>query len=177
MSTSPLASPAGLTPEQRELLRRRAQRYARQAQVSTEAATEVIVFARRGGRYALPLEAMREIRPLRQLTRIPGASPVVPGLVHYRGELLGVHDLGAWVDAPGPALEPAWVLVVEQGAGRLGLLADELAGIERVLASQVGAVPVTLGERAACFQGVLAGPVLLLQPDRLFTTPAFYRAF
>ncbi len=160
-----------------ELLRRRAARYARPAVPSAEEVTELVAFSRREGHYALPLASLREIRPLTHLARVPGASPVVAGVFHFRGELLGAHDLGRWLGRGGDGSRPGWVLVVEHGGARLGLLADEVAGIERMPTSQLCPVPVTLGERGACFRGVFGGQRLLLEPERLFSTPAFFRAF
>jgi purine-binding chemotaxis protein CheW len=100
----------------------------------------------------------------------------VPGVFHFRGELLSAHDLAAWMGGSAPN-QPGWTLVVEHGGMRLGLLADEVIGIDRLASSQLGPVPVTLGGRGVCFQGVLGGQRLLLEPERLFSTPAFFRAF
>lgn len=158
------------------LLKRRAARYARHAAPEEREVTEVVAFSRGEGHYALPLLALREIRPLRHLARIPGASPVVPGVFQFHGELLSAHDLASWLGS-GARGVGSQVLVVEHGATRLGLLADDVAGIERMAVSQLGPVPVTLGERGQCFRGVMGGQRLLLEPARLFSTPAFFRAF
>jgi chemotaxis signal transduction protein len=161
---------------QEALLKQRAARYARRTAPVVEEEVEYMAFCRGAGHYALPLVGLRELRPLRHLARIPGASPVVPGVLHFRGELLSAHDLAAWM-GQGSHVRPGWALVVEHGGARLALMVDEVAGIERMAASQLGALPVTLGERGACFRGVLGGQRLLLEPERLFSTPAFFRAF
>ncbi|ATB30263.1 chemotaxis protein CheW [Melittangium boletus] len=158
------------------LLERRAARYARPGAPVLTTVVEYAAFGRGSGHYALPLVSLREVRPLRHLARVPGASPVVAGVFQFRGELLSAHDLAAWLGT-GPGARAEWVLVVEHAGARLGLLADTLAGIERLGASEWSAVPVTLGERGACFRGVLGGQRLLLEPERLFSTPAFFRAF
>lgn len=162
--------------EQEALLKRRAARYAKPASAGVEEVAEYVAFSRGPGQYALPLASLREIRPLRHLARIPGASPVVAGVLHFRGELLSAHDLAWWLGS-GTRNRPSQVLVVEHGGARLGLLADDVAGIERLGTSQLGPVPVTLGERGCCFRGVLGGQRMLLEPERLFSTPAFFRAF
>ena len=160
----------------RRLLERRAARYARPALPEVRDVTEAMTFQRAEGRYALPLTSLREVCPLRHLARVPGASAVVAGVFHFRGELLGAHDLAHWLGR-GAGARPGWVLVVEHGGARLGLLADDVAGIERIAGEQLGPVPVTLGERGACFRGVFGAQRLLLEPARLFSTPAFFRAF
>jgi chemotaxis signal transduction protein len=160
-----------------ELLRRRATRYARRAAPLVEEVTEFVAFSRGAGRYALPLGGLREISPRPHLAYIPGASRVVAGAFHFRGELLSAHDLAVWLESEGALAEPEWLLVVEHAGMRLGLLANEVSGIEQLAASQLGPVPITLGQAGACFRGVIGGQVLLLEPERLFSTPAFFRAF
>lgn len=168
---------AGLTAADVDLLRRRAARYAKEAEAAAVDVTDAAVFARGRVRYAVPLASLREIRPLRHLCRIPSASRIVPGVVHYRGEILSVHDLESFLAEQASGAEPNWVLVVEHEAERLGLMADEVIGIEPVAAGQLRPLPVTLGDRSACFQGILDGGVLMLKPAQLFSTPAFFAAF
>ncbi|WP_434385759.1 chemotaxis protein CheW [Melittangium boletus] len=160
------------------LLERRAARYARPGTPGLEAVAEYVAFARGAGQYALPLVSLREARPLRHLARVPGASPVVAGVFQFRGEPLSAHDLAAWMTPEGtPGARAEWVLVVEHAGARLGLLADSLAGIERLRVADCHPVPLTLGARGECFRGVLGGQRLLLEPERLFSLPAFFRAF
>jgi purine-binding chemotaxis protein CheW len=160
------------------LLQWRAARYARPVAATPRRVLEIVLFSRGTGHYALPLGASREVRPLRHVARVPGSSPVVAGVFQFRGELLSAHDLSGWV-GPRAAGRAEWVVVVEHAGARLGLLADTLAGIERLDAdaARPAALPVTLGERGVCFLGVLGEQRLLIDPERLFTTPAFFRAF
>jgi chemotaxis signal transduction protein len=158
------------------LLRRRASRYAAQAVREAAELAEHLFFGRGAGEYALPLPCLREVRPLRQVARVPGASPGVVGVFQFRGELLSAHDLAGWT-GPGTRARGEWLLVVEHGHSRLGLVADQVDGIERREEGRWGAVPVALGERGVCFRGVLDGQRLLIEPERLFSTPAFFRAF
>lgn len=160
------------------LLRRRAARYAARGAPEALEVAEHLCFSRGAGQYALPLESLREVRPRGHVARVPGASPVVAGVFQFRGELLSAHDLAGWRE-PGPVAlsRGEWLVVVEHQGARLGLVADTVEGIERREAGQLGAVPVLLGERGVCFRGVLGAQRLLLEPERLFSTPAFFRAF
>lgn len=167
---------AGLSQAEIALLQARAARYARSVEEGREQVADAVVFARGEARYAVPLESLREIRPLRQLCKIPGAARHVPGVFHYRGEIVSVHDVEAFL---GGAMSPvaAWVLIVEHEQERIGLMADEVIGVEPAPPSAISPVPVTMGEAAACFQGLLGRESLLLSPARLFSTPAFHSAF
>lgn len=162
-----------LTPDELELLRRRAERYAKASLDDAEEAREAVTFVRGEGRYACPLNELREIRPLRKLCLLPRASSIVPGVVHVRGELLSVHDLAAFLDDPVAIPEGAFLLVVEHRGERIALVADEVLDVEAYKPSSVRALPLTVGNRATCFQGILADGTLLLQPAALFTNPEF----
>ena len=123
--------------------------------------------------------ALREIRPLQNVCLLPGASPVVPGVLYYRGELLGVHDLTAFMSLGACAAMKAapWVLIVEHEGERLGLLADAVIEIRSILSTDVRPLPITLGDRGSCFLGVLEDGLLLLHAPPLFSNPRFFNAF
>lgn len=170
---------AGLTPEEIELLRSRALRYAKTSTEAVRDVLEAVIFVRGSSQYAVMLSALREIRALQGVCLLPGASAVVPGVSYYRGELLSVHDLTAFMNpAVRSATRPAgWVLIVEHEGERLGLLADAVTEIRSLLIASIRPLPLTLGDRSACFQGVLEDGLLLLHAPLLFSTPHFFNAF
>src|SRR5689334_23120446 len=100
----------GLAQAEIDLLLARAARYGRSVDAATEHVADVVVFRRGAGHFAAPLHALREIRPLRRMCRIPGASPCAPGVFLYRGEIVSLHDLDAFLGGGGGA--PGWVLVL-----------------------------------------------------------------
>lgn len=165
------------SPAERELLQLRAVRYARQERHAATDSPDAVIFERGGGRYAVLVTDLREIRPLRRLCRIPGASSVVPGVFYYRGELLSAHDLGCFLVERELASAPPWVLVLEHRGERVGLLADEISDIASVSPEKLRAPPVTFGEAAAVFHGVADGGALLIDPVRLLANPKFSSAF
>lgn len=163
-------------PSDQELLRQRAARYARRVADAEQDTSSVIVFERGGTRYALALEALREIRPLKSFCAIPGASAVVPGVVHYRGELLSAHDLHALLSPGAAAAAPAWFLVIEQGRERLALLADLVQGVAVLPSRRLSPAPLALGDAAAGFRGVLDDGSLVLHPVGLLGLTDFLTA-
>jgi len=169
---------AGLSADDLALLRKRADRYAVAAGEAARDVAEVVVFQRGEARYGVALGSLRAVRPLRLFCRIPMASPVVPGILHFRVEILSVHDVAAFM-APHRAALPnaAWVIVVEHAGERMGLLGDEIIDIERYSAAGVLPLPITLGDRAAICDGVLPGGVVLLSAARMFHTDTFVSAF
>jgi purine-binding chemotaxis protein CheW len=149
------------------LLATRAERYAQSAPLAPTIDRTVVTILRCGRRYALTLHELCEIRPLVRWCRLPGASPVVPGVVHYRGELLTLLDL-AQLSAPRQETTLAgWVLVIEQAGERLGLMADEVMDVLELSAGSIQPLPVTLGENADTFVGMSADGVLIADATKL----------
>lgn len=83
-----------------------------------------------GAEFGLPLERVSAVLRPPPVTRTPFPPPDVVGVVHLRGALLGVLDLGTRLRAA-PALRPGRLVVVTPGAGRepVALLVDRVAGI------------------------------------------------
>jgi chemotaxis signal transduction protein len=155
-------------------------RAARYAAVETEAATvqsTVVTFRRGRGRYALPLMDLREIRGLNAFCRLPGARAAAPGVVHYRGELLSLHDLWAFLSGETAEETPTWMLVAEHAGERMGLLGDEVLDVVELAAGSIQALPLTLGEAAECFSGMTDDGSLVLDVARSFRTPRLATGF
>ncbi len=167
----------GLSEAEIELLRARAVRYARAPETDAGDKSAFVLFERRQTRYAAALECLREIMPLERFCRIPGASNCVPGLFHYRGEILSLHDIEAFLGGEGQGFGGSRVIVLEHRGERIGLFSDELLGVELISSTQISPLPIAFGDRGECFQGVLEGGVLSLNVPRLFTTPEFFSAF
>jgi chemotaxis signal transduction protein len=174
-SAAPEAGSSAARDRERELLAQRAARYAKRTDLEVERRVDLVSFQRGATRYAIAIESLREIRPMRHLCRIPGASDAVPGVTHVRAEILSVHDLAAYM-GHGAAAEGPWILVVEHGDARLGLMADDVFGIESVAPTQIRPAPITLGDRAAVLLGI-ARDCSVLDPAALFNNERFYRAF
>ncbi len=160
---------AGLSKDDIGLLRWRATRYAQKPSTDESEKTDVIVFGRGSTRYAVVLDGLREIRPLRTFCAIPGAMGLVPGVFHYRGEILSVYDLACLLNLEASLVVSDWVVVLEHDAARIGLIVDEVLGVESTLLSDVQPVPISMGARASCFQGVLGGGALLLHVPRILS--------
>ena len=95
----------------------------------------------------------------RGLLLLPDPRPGVAGLLHGDGHTVTVvSPLGGG--------QPGQVLVLDDGGTSIGLLVDEVVGIERVQ-EEPGAAPA--GQRSPLVAGVLPGakPLLLLDVGAL----------
>lgn len=121
----------------------------------TEAEHQLLAFEVAGGRYALPVERVREIARLRPLTPVPRTTPDVLGVVSLRGEIVQVIDLARRLGVepvPGPA---GRIVVVYAGdAGVAGLRVDRVNEVMRVSETDIRpAAPDAALVEALCRRG------------------------
>jgi chemotaxis signal transduction protein len=118
--------------------------------------TTVVSFRSGGQDWAVALERVQRVLGARDLLPLPDPRPGVAGLLYRDGQTVTVvSPLGAG--------QPGQVLILDgdgHGDG-IGLLVDEVVGIERVH-EELGAPPA--GQRSPLVAGVLGGtrPLLLL---------------
>ncbi len=98
------------------------------------AAERQVVFRVGAERFALPLEAVREVvLPQPPFARVPRASDAVRGVMNLRGRVVAVVDLAALVGlAPQPLDGRAGLVLVldPQGRRALGVLIGGVVGVE-----------------------------------------------
>jgi len=76
-----------------------------------------------------PREDVREIIPLPELTRTPGAKPWLLGVANVRGNILAVADLAQFLGLPSRAAHSTTrVLIFNSSTLPVGLVVDEVAG-------------------------------------------------
>ncbi len=120
--------------------------------------TTVVSFRSGGQDWAVALERVQRVLGARGLLPLPDPRPGVAGLLHRDGDTVTVvSPLGA---------EPGQVLVLDGDGATIGLLVDEVVGIERVAQEAAGPPP---GQRSPLVAGVLEGtrPLLLLDVGAL----------
>ena len=81
-----------------------------------------------GDQFALPVEHVREIARLGDVSPVPGAGEVVLGVRNLRGQVLPVFDLAALLGVAGSG-RPSRVVVAEAGGHRAGLAIDAVTDV------------------------------------------------
>ncbi len=142
--------PPALPKDQNEILERRAER-ARQrpAQDEESSIAWVAEFPIGEERYAIPLERLRAAVPLRMVTPVPLAPPQVVGVLRFQGQILTALSLASLLGGRGWREDPAVLLVVDPGFGRLVALDCEhiprplalpAARVEQAYSSSAGVI-------------------------------------
>ena len=110
----------GFAAELNELLTRRAQRVQeRPAQADDENVLWVAEFPVGEETYAIALDTLRAAVPLRMVTPVPLSPPHVIGILRFQGQILTALSLASLLGGRGWREDPAVLLVVDPGFGRL----------------------------------------------------------
>jgi purine-binding chemotaxis protein CheW len=136
-----------------------------------------VVFKVGAERYALPLEAVREVvLPQPPFARVPRCPDAVRGAMNLRGRVIAVVDLAQLVGLPAQGLGPGLgqVLILDHGKRALGLLIGGVVGVEALAdanaeAPAQGLVRGVAASRTGAVTVLAAGP-LVEQATRLFGT-------
>ena len=81
-------------------------------------------------RFALPAREVVEVARAVALTPLPGAPPVVPGLIDYRGTVVPVFDLARrFTGRERPVKSTDGLIVTDSGTRRVALLVDAIEGL------------------------------------------------
>lgn len=168
-----LASGGQRSPEEEaRILQERARRLARPVEGASapRETLELLVFSLGEERYGLETARVVEVVPARALTRLPGVPDFVAGVMHQRGRILPVLDLGRFGGFGGPAAaQTGHVVCLEMEGMTFGLLAGDVAGVEPAAAEEL-APPPRRGD-GTLLRGVTADGVAVLDLEALAADP------
>lgn len=145
------------------LLRERAAKLAMTTAAREAVALHAVIFHRGGIRYATELGRLQEIQVCRTITRLPSVPGHCLGVMNMRGAIVPVFDLPLLFDETAKALDPPQrILIVDSGAVRIGLGADEVDDAVGLGAGEIDPPLVTFtGSRARLVRGIARGALLL----------------
>lgn len=162
-------------PDDAEVLRRRARALARPPERAAATGTllDVLEFRVAKERYALETRHVREVSPLKDLTRVPCTPAFVLGIVNVRGRIIPVLDLKKFFDLPEEGLTDLHRIILLEGDGvELGLLADATEGVRSIpLDTLQPSLPTLTGIRSEYLKGVTHERVVVLDVERMLADP------
>ena len=166
---------ASLPEEIVQVLEERARQLARSTDGGPEPETISLLVLQVGPeRYAVDVDAVREIKPLAGVSPLPGLPSFWSGLVNQRGNLVPVLDLSTYLALPppeGPAHEPKLVFVGAEGI-EVAFVVEAVREIRRTPAEDLRpAVPVE-GDGVRIVQHVTKDMVSVLDLSYLLQDPA-----
>lgn len=164
-----------LSPSELAILERRARELARQ-NIDTGAYEDhvsVLTFLLAGELYAVPVALVREVRPLKQLTRVPFAPPFVIGVINLRGNILSLIDIRKFLGTAGQELTDLHTTIVVEAAGlEVGILARRVHEVTLLSLTSLTPPPATVNSATLEFiEGVAENGIILLNLERILGDP------
>jgi purine-binding chemotaxis protein CheW len=105
--------------EVKALLDRRAERARARPRIEEETVLWMAEFPVGEEQYAIPLETLRAAVPLKMVTPVPLSPPHVIGILRFQGQVISALSLASLLGGRGWREDPAVLLVVDPGVGRL----------------------------------------------------------
>ena len=139
--------------------------------VEVEAERTYVAFVLDREEFDLPVESVREVIRVGELTRVPQAPPHIRGVTNVRGSILPVVEIRTRIGLaplePGPV---ARVVVLEVGDRALGLLVDRVTRVVKLRLAEIEPPPAeVVTARTDYVVGVAKRPeglLILLDPGR-----------
>jgi purine-binding chemotaxis protein CheW len=132
---------------------------------------EIVEFMLSGERYGIESVHIREVCPLKELTRIPCTPPFVLGVINVRGVVLSIIDIGRFFDLPRQGITDLnRVILLSSGALEFGILADDILGVRLVPLNTIQeSLPTLTGIRDEYLKGVTNDRVTILDVDKILS--------
>lgn len=151
-----------------------------QARRSAEEAEEertYVAFRLDREEFGLPVESVREVLRVGEVTRVPQAPPHIRGVTNVRGSILPVVEIRTRIGLP--PLDPgpiARIVVLEVGERALGLLVDRVTRVAKLRVSEIEPPPAeVVTARTDYVAGVAKRPeglLILLDPAKTLVVKA-----
>lgn len=129
---------------------------------------DAVEFMLGGDRYALEFKFVAEVFHPEEIILLPGAPPFLIGVINLRGRIVPVVNLKAVLGIQGGRpLRPA-VIVLAGGEGEIGLLADEISGVVKIMGEEMR--PLLSGAKKgaqAYFAGASGGDLTVLDGKKI----------
>lgn len=159
--------------EKKRILKERAKVLARPAKEkeAVREGIEVVEFLLAQEKYGVESMSVREVYPVKDLARLPGAPPFVLGILNVRGKIYSVVDLKKFFDLPTGELGALNKVILLAGEGmEVGILADQILGVRFLPAPEIQrSLPTLTGVRSAYLKGVTAAGQVILDAQKFLS--------
>lgn len=143
------------------------------AVLKTEDYIDVVTFMLAYETYGIPINHVREVYPLKDLTPLPCTPSFVAGIINVRGEVLSVVDLKKFFDLPVQGLTDLnKVIIISDGIMEFGILADAILEVITVAREDIqSGLPTLTGVREDYLLGITPDRMIILDAAGLLTDP------
>ena len=134
-----------------------------------ESPVEIVAFRAGAGRFGVASTAVVQVRDLGKIAALPGAPPVVCGVIVHRAALVAVADLALFFDGQASARAlGSRIVVLEMERHQMALLVNELLGVRTLDRASLVSSPSTFPPDLTRFvEGVAPDGLALLSARAL----------
>lgn len=129
---------------------------------------QLVVFSLGTEEYALPIGAVHEIIRFAEPRSVASEVAWIRGVIGLRGKIIPVFDLAARLGLLEREREAGKIVIVETGAGQVGVMVDEVQEVLSTDETQLEAVPTADTDAIDAIAKVGDRLVILLNPEGLF---------
>lgn len=117
---------------------------------------KVIVFQLKGQQYGVEIEQIRSIERLQEVTKVPGTSDFIKGIINLRGEITPVVDLKERLQIEmSNYTDETRILIIDVNNVQVGLIVDTATDVINIDPTVIEASPqVIRGVNEAFIKGV-----------------------
>lgn len=160
------------TPEEKKrVLKARAQELAQETdeQNASEETVEIVELLVAQEAYGIESSYVREVYPLKELTRLPGTPSFVLGIINVRGQIVSVVDLRRFFDLPELEItDNSKVVIIRNDEMEFGILADAITGVRSIALGEIRPpLPTLTGLRAEYLRGVTNERLAVLDAEKI----------
>jgi purine-binding chemotaxis protein CheW len=140
--------------------------------VSESTTQQLVVFSLGREEYALPIGSVHEIVRYSEPRSVASELPWIRGVIGLRGKIIPIFDLAARMGLEPTGSEPGKIVIVDGGAGQVGVMVDDVEEVLTVEAAQLEDVPTANGDSIEAIAKIDDRLVVLLSAAGLFARPA-----
>jgi purine-binding chemotaxis protein CheW len=156
--------------EKTKILKERALRLAQPPEQDQggEAFLAVIEFVLAHERYAMDVQYVKEVYPLKDLTSLPCTPSFVLGIINVRGQVVSVVDIKHFFDLPSKEpTDQTKVLIIKNHAMEMGVLADAVVGERKIPLTDIQSDSAMLrGLREQYVRGVTQDRLVVMDVEK-----------
>jgi purine-binding chemotaxis protein CheW len=156
-----------------KILKQRAKDLAQQKdrQDQTIDSIETVEFILSNEHYAIELNYIREVYPLKDLTSLPCTPSFVSGIINVRSQIVSIIDLKKFFDLPEHDLDAKKrVIILHNNQIEFGILADQIKGVLSIPINNIQMSMLTLqGIGSEYIKGVTEQRIVILDAEKILS--------
>ncbi|ETR68818.1 MAG: Chemotaxis protein cheW [Candidatus Magnetoglobus multicellularis str. Araruama] len=132
---------------------------------------ETVEFVLSNELYAIELNYVREVYPLKGLTALPCTPPFVSGIINVRSQIVSIIDLKKFFELPDHDTDAKKrVIILHSNQMEFGILADEISGVRSIPADDIQMSMLTLqGIGSEYIKGVTEQRIVILDAEKILS--------